>query len=182
MNKIVDILGIYRLTSSFLSSAHGAGVYGQIVLQHLYNMGTFDLLSYHIMGEYTKLMEMLFAARLTFTWNEQNRELFIHHRFPFVERMVAIEASVERTEQDILSDRYARPWVRRYAAAVCRLILAEIRGKFSTLPGAGGSVTLNAETLRQASATEIEALLTEIENYIVDRPEEWGIGQTFTFG
>jgi hypothetical protein len=182
MNKIVDILGVYRLTSSFLSSAHGAGVYGQIVLQHLYNMGTFDLLSYHIMAEYTKLMETLFAARLTFTWNEQARELFIHHRFSLSERKVAIEATVERTEQDMLSDRYVRPWLRRYAAATVRLILAETRGKFSALPGASGSVTLNADALRTAAQTEIELCLAEIQDYIMDRPEEYGLGSTLTFG
>lgn len=182
MNKIVDIMGIYRLTSSFLSSAHGAGVYGQIVLQHMYNMGTFDLLSYHIMSEYTKLMEMLFAARITYQWNEQSRELFINHRFSHSERIVCIEATSERTEQDLMTDRYVRSWIRKYASAQCRLMLAEIRGKFSTLPGAGGSVTLNANELRQQAATDIEACMLDIEDYIVDGPDGYGIGASFTFG
>lgn len=182
MNKIVDILGIYRLSSSFLSSAHGAGVYGQIVLQHLYNMGTFDLLSYHIMTEYTKTMEVLFAARLTFTWNEQNRELWIHHRFPLTEPMVSIEATVERTEQDIISDRYARPWIRKWATAVSRLMLAEIRGKYSTLPGAGGNITLNAAELRAAAKEEMDACIMDIETYVADKPEEFGMATTFIFG
>ena len=174
MNKIVDVLGVYRLTSSFLSSAHGAGVYGQIVLQHLYNMGTFDLLSYHIMAEYTKLMEILFAARVAFTWNEQTRTLQLQNRFPFSERQICIEATTERTEQDLLTDRYTRVWMRRYALAVTRLILAETRGKFSSLPGAGGAITLNASDLRQAATTEIEACLLEIEQYVADKPEEYG--------
>jgi hypothetical protein len=174
MNKIVDIMGVYRLTSSFLASAHGAGVYGQIVVQHLYNMGTFDLLSYHIMAEYTKLMEILFAARVTFTWNEQTRVLHLHNRFPFNERQVSIEATVERTEQDLLTDRYTKPWLRRYALATVRIMLAETRGKFASLPGAGGSITLNAAELRQAAATEIEACLMEIDQFIADRPEEYG--------
>ena len=182
MNKIVDILGVYRATSSFLSSAHGAGVYGQIVMQHLYNMGTFDLLSYHIMSEYTKLMEMLFAARITFTWNEQKRELFIHHRFPMSERMVCIEATTERTEQDLLTDRYARAWLRRYSCATARLILAETRGKFSSLPGAGGAISLNASDLRTAAQAEIEACLQEIDDFIVDKPDEYGMGCQFVFG
>lgn len=182
MNKIVDVLGVYRITSAFLSSAHGAGVYGQIILQQLYNMGSFDLLSYHIMAEYTKTLELLFAARITFTWSEQTRELFIHHKFPFHERAVCIEATVERTEQDLLADRYSLPWLRRYAAAVCRIMLAETRGKFSSLPGAGGSIVLNANDLRQAATAEFELLEAEITDYVVDRPELWGVGQTITFG
>ena len=182
MNKIVDVQGVYRLTSSFLSSAHGAGVYGQIVLQHMYNMGTFDLLSYHIMAEYTKLMEILFAARITFTWNEQTREIWLHHKFSQAEPVVCIEATEERTEQDIMSDRYAKPWIRRYAAGMCRIMLAEIRGKFSSLPGASGSITLNAGELRQTGQAEIQACLDEIDNYTADRPEEYGMGTTFLFG
>lgn len=182
MNKIVDVIGVYRLTSSFLSSAHGAGVYGQIILQNLYNMGTFDLLSYHIMSEYTKTLEMLFAGRLTFTWNEQKRELFIHHRFAMTERLVCIEATVERTEQDLLTDRYARPWLRRYALATSRIMLAEARGKYSTLPSASGGVTLNASDLRQQGEQEIAACLEEIHSFEFDRPEEYGMGSAFLFG
>lgn len=181
-NRIVDIIGVYRLTSSFLSSAHGAGVYGQIVLQNMYNMGSFDVLSYHIMSEYTKLLEMMFAGRITYTWNEQTRELFLHHRFSMGEQMVSLEVTQERTEQDLLTDRYTKSWIRRYAGAMCRLMLAEVRGKFSTLPGAGGSVTLNANDLRAAAKEEIDNCMQEIADYVADRPEEYGMGTQFLFG
>lgn len=181
-NRIVDVMGVFRLTSAFLASAHGAGVYGQIVLQHMYNMGSFDMLSFHIMSEYTKLLEILFAGRVTYTWNEQKRELYMHNRFSQREQIVAIEATEERTEQDLMVDRYTKPWIRRYAAAVCRLMLAESRGKFGSLPGAGGNITLNAAELRQAGKEEIEACILEIENYVADRPEEYGIGTQFLFG
>lgn len=181
MNKIVDVLGVYRLTSSFLSSAHGAGVYGQIVLQHMYNMGTFDLLSFHLQAEYSKLLEMLFAARVTYTWNEQTRELHLLHKFPLNEQMVCIEAAIERTEQDIMSDRYCKAWIRKYVGGTARIMLSEIRGKYSTLPGAGGSVTLNASDLRQAGNAMIEECLTDIDEYVVDKPDEWG-NCTFTSG
>lgn len=110
LNKIVTVLGIHRLSSSFLAASYGAGLQGQLVMQHLYNAGTFDLLSYHIMTEYTKTMEILFAARITFNWNEQTRELLIHHKFPVNERMCLVEAMTERTEQHILQDRICRPW------------------------------------------------------------------------
>lgn len=181
-NKIVDIMGIYRLTSSFLSSAHGAGVYGQIVLQHMYNMGTFDLLSFHLQAEYSSLLEILFAARIAFSWNEQTRQLHIHHKFPFNERMVCVEATVERTEQDIMSDRYVAAWIRKYVGGLARIMLAEVRGKFSTLPGASGSVTLNATDLRTAGQTMIEECMSDIEDFITDKPDEYGMGSQFVFG
>lgn len=181
-NKIVNILGIYRMTSAFLSSAHGAGVYGQIVLQQLYNMGTFDLLSYHLMASYVEDMEILFAARVTYTWNEQSRELMIHHRFPYSERMVLIEASVERYEQDIMQDRYCRPWLRKWALSEARMMLAEIRGKYSTLPSANGGVSLNASDLRQMARDEKLECIQDIADYVVDKPEEFGSDTQFIMG
>lgn len=182
MNKIVNVLGCYRVTSSFLSSAHGAGVYGQVVLQHLYNVGTFDLLSYHLMAEYTELMEILFAARLTFSWHENSRELWINHRFPFGEKMVLVEAAVERTEQDLITDRACRPWLRRFATAKSREILAEIRGKFASLPGAGGNVTMNATDLRMRAKEEYDQCAKELDTFVIDKPEEFGLGSTIVIG
>lgn len=180
-NKIVNIQGIYRLTSAFISSAHGAGVYGQIVLQHLYNMGNFDLLSYHIISEYVHLMEILFAARLTFTWHERTRELSIFHRFQFAE-LVAVETSLERTEQQLITDRWLKPWITKFGAAKAMEMLANIRGKYSTLPGAGGSVTLNARELRARAAELFAECKEELEQYQADLPEEYGLGTQFTFG
>lgn len=181
MHKIVSIMGAFRLTSAFLSSAHGAGVYGQIVLQHLYNMGTFDLLSYHIISEYVHLMEILFAARLTFVWDEFKRELFIHHRFTFPE-IVALEVATERTEQDIMMDRWCKPWIERFALSEARLMLSEVRGKYSSLPGASGSITLNASDLAQRAADEREKLLQELEDYVVNNIEEYGMGSQLVIG
>lgn len=182
-NKIVDVLGIQRVNHQSMGSQVGMGAFGQMVLQQfLYNMGNFDLLSYHLIAEYSKTMEILFSTRLTYTWNEQTRELWIHHKFPYNEPFVSVECSVERSEQDLMTDRYARPWLRRYTAAVCRLMLSEIRGKFSTLPGANGGITLNADALRMAAKEEMDACLAEIDDYIADRPEEYGMWSTMCFG
>ena len=44
-----------------------------------------------------------------------------------------------------------KQWIRKYALAVCKEMLGQIRGKFTTLPIPGESVTLNhAELLSQA--------------------------------
>lgn len=182
MHRIVSVIGVYRISSAFLSTAHGAGVYGQVVLQHLYNMGTFDLLSYHLMAEYTSLMEQLFSLRLTFSWNEQTRLLTIYQKMPYTEPMVTIEAAVERSEQDLMTDRYARGWLRKYVMGTCKLMLAEIRGKFSTLPGAGGNVTLNASELRASGEALIAECMADIADHVSDAPEEYGMGAHFLFG
>ena len=180
-NKIVDVQMITRMSSSFLGQAEGQGVYGQVVLQHLYAMGTFDLVSYHIVSEYMELMEILFAARIVFTWNESKRLLSIHQRTTYPEK-VLIDASIERTEQMLLQDRWCSNWIQTWATAEARQILAEIRGKFQTLPGAGGGVTLNSQALREKAKEEFQECMDELDNYIVNNAEDWGMGTQFVVG
>ena len=44
-----------------------------------------------------------------------------------------------------------KQWIRKYALALCKEMLGQIRGKFTTLPIPGESVTLNhADLLSQA--------------------------------
>lgn len=180
-HKVVTVMSAHRFTSAFLSTAHGSGVYGQIVLQHLYNMGTFDLLSYHLVSEYVEQLEHLFATRLVFHWNESERLLSFYQSFTVPER-VLLDVTIERTEQSILKDRWIRTWVKRYSLMKSMETLAQIRGKYASLPGAGGGVSLNAADL-MTKATELkEELDTEIEDYVANDPEDIGMHSTFIMG
>ena len=50
-----------------------------------------------------------------------------------------------------------KQWIRKYATAVCKEMLGQIRGKFTTMPIPGESVTLNhAELLTQAKEEKQE--------------------------
>ncbi len=180
-DRIVTVTSAHRFTSAFLSTAHGSGVYGQIVLQHLYNMGTFDLLSYHLISEYVEQMEHLFATRLVFNWHEHSRILHFHQRFAHRE-VIMLDVMAEKTEQTIMKNRWALPWIKRFALMRGMEILSQIRGKYATLPGAGGGVSLNAADLISRATELREELNTEIEDYIADDPESVGINSTFILG
>ena len=180
-HKIVNITSAHRFTSAFLSSAHGAGVYGQVVLQHLYNMGTYDLTSFHLVSQYVEQLEILFATRLTFGWHEHSRVLSIYNAFTRPEKIL-IDCMVERTEQDLLKDRLIKTWIERYALSEAMMILSHIRGKFASLPGAGGGIALNAGELIGIAQSYREELLNQIDEFVVDTPEDVGIGSTFILG
>lgn len=180
-HKVVNVMAIYRMTSAFLGTAEGQGVYGQLVLQHLYQMGTFDLVSYHIINEYIELMEKMFAANIMFKWNEKKRLLSIHQNLWRDER-VLVDAVIERTEQDILADRYLNNWIQQWATAEALMILAEIRGKFSSLPGAGGGISLNSSDLRARAERMFDQCKQEIDDFIANNVEEYGLGGTIIMG
>jgi hypothetical protein len=180
-NRIVSVTAAYRFTSAFLSSAHGAGAYGQIVLQHLYNMGTYDLTSFFLVSQYVEQLEHLFATRLTFSFHENERLLSFYTAFTRTER-VLLDCMVERSEQDILRDRISKIWVERYALAEAMMMLSQIRGKFATLPGAGGGVSLNAAELVTLAQSYREDLLMQLEDFTADQPEEVGMHSSFILG
>lgn len=180
-NRIAEVTKIHRITSAFLSNAEGQGVYGQLALQHLYQMGTFDLISYHLVSQYIETMEMLFASQIEFNWDEDTRNLGIFKDFHQCEK-VLIEVVVERTEQNMIKDRYLKGWIEKYALVQSRLTLAEIRGKFAHLPGAGGGVALNASELAARADADLVDLYEQIDNHITNNPEEFGAGSTFILG
>ena len=61
-------------------------------------------------------------------------------------------------------------WIQRYALAVCKGILGEIRGKYKTLPSPGGGAQLNGDSLLQQSEKEKEKLRDELLNEIEEPP------------
>lgn len=180
-HRIVDVLYVYRQTSTFLGTAAGNDVYGQMMVQNLFNMGKFDLLSYHMVSSYVETMNQLFASEIQFNWDEYSRTLSIYKDFPMGER-VLVDAMVERTEQELLTDRWTKNWIQVYATAQCRYMLADIRGKFATLPGAGGNVSLNASDLRTKADMEVQQCMDDIDNYVVNNKTDFGMASDFVFG
>tara|TARA_R110002110_G_scaffold136044_7_gene320640 strand:+ start:441 stop:1313 length:873 start_codon:yes stop_codon:yes gene_type:complete len=62
---------------------------------------------------------------------------------------------------------YFISWIQKYALAICKVILGQIRGKYQTLPSPAGGAQLNGESLIQQGNEEqaklVEDLMLEIE-------------------
>ena len=56
-----------------------------------------------------------------------------------------------------------KQWIRRFALALSKEILGQIRGKFATVPIPGESVTLNAADLLGQAKAEQDLLRTELK-------------------
>jgi hypothetical protein len=63
-----------------------------------------------------------------------------------------------------------RNWIQRYALAIAKGILGEIRGKFGSLPGPGGGASLNGTALLQASQQDKKMLEEELRSEIEEPP------------
>jgi hypothetical protein len=99
----------------------------------------------------------------------------------YAERIL-IDAVIERTEQDLLTDRMTKNWIEDWALSEAMIMLGNMRGKFSSLAGAGGSITLNAESLKSEAVAMQTALIQELEDFVASDIETWGIGASITKG
>tara|TARA_R100000458_G_scaffold26028_1_gene23472 strand:- start:1638 stop:2516 length:879 start_codon:yes stop_codon:yes gene_type:complete len=61
-------------------------------------------------------------------------------------------------------------WVQKFATAVCKVILGQIRGKFAQLPSPQGGATLNGAALVQEGQNEQTALITDLLQEIEEPP------------
>ena len=59
-----------------------------------------------------------------------------------------------------------KQWIRKFALAVSKEMLSQIRGKFGTIPIPGESVTLNASELASQAKEEQEKLKTELNELL----------------
>jgi hypothetical protein len=163
-NKVVNIHSLHRSRGiSVHSTSVDNDVFQYASLQRLYTMGTFDMLSYHLVQAYMEEMETMFANRIMFQWAEFDRELSLMTRITRNERIL-VDADFERTEQDLMLDRQTGLWLQRWATAEAKLMLSQSRGKFQTLPGPNGSTTLNSSDLQSQAQQEMEWLREQLQD------------------
>ena len=59
-----------------------------------------------------------------------------------------------------------KQWIRKYAVALCKEMLGQIRGKFATIPIPGESVTLNASDLLSQAKEEQQQLKENLKEIL----------------
>ena len=68
-------------------------------------------------------------------------------------------------EHMLLNDVYAGKWLADWTLASAKQMLGEARSKYASgLPGAGGAIQLNGETLKGEAQAEIESLIQSVHN------------------
>lgn len=122
------------------------------------------MLTWDAFAQYQEVVRRLFGGHINFKYNNNNQKLTIMRR-PRTVESVLIRCYMEKPVDTLITDRYARPWIRDYSLAQSKMMLGEARSKFGSLPGAQGSVTLNGDTLKNEAQASIEKLERDIETY-----------------
>jgi hypothetical protein len=150
------------MRGGFLGAIFGSdGVFAYGALQQLYRSGTFDLLSFHLVAQYIEELQYMFADNLVYDFYEDTRTLNFHQVFYGTERIL-LDATMERTEQHLMTNRYLELWIKKWSISEAKMILSQIRGKFQSLPGPNGSTVLNSQELITQAENEQANLREEI--------------------
>ena len=102
------------------------------------------------------------------TFNVLNNEYLQIHPIP-VQNGQKVIVVYRAVDSNTIHPAY-RNWIQRYALAVAKGILGEIRGKYVTLPSPGGGAQLNGPELKQESAQEKALLEEELRNELEEPP------------
>lgn len=176
-DKIVDVLRIHRLNMLGLVNFAPDNIYAQQFLNQFFAPGVqYDLVSIHLIHSMSELFGQLFAGEVAYNWREASRQLFVHRNFATDEKVI-VETSCEKLEEEILVDRWMQQWVQQWAEAELMMMLSHIRGKYATLPGPGGGLSLNAADLRSEGQRLQEDCVQQIADMLVGQqgPDGWYI-------
>lgn len=167
-NRVVNIIKVHRINQLGISSLSAEnGLYAQAFFNQIFQGPNVDVLSIHLMSQLSEVYEKIFAGNIVFTWDESSRELTVLRRINQAQERVILEAVMERTEQELITDRWCRMWIKDWAYADALEALGLIRSKYGTLPSAGGGMTLNGDALL-AKASELKLdLRRQIADYEV---------------
>lgn len=166
-NRIVDIQHVHRVSTIGLNVLGGDnGIYAQIFYNQFFYGAMIDILSIHLANSMAEEFEKIFAGTLMYEWNEAKRELTFLRKLYKDERVV-LECYMEKTEQELLTDRWSQPWIRDWAYAKCLEMTGLIRSKYANLPGANGGLALNGDTLLNKAETMFLELQRQINDFEV---------------
>jgi hypothetical protein len=109
-------------------------------------------------AQYKETIGRVFGSEYNFLWNRNTKVLKILRNVRHEEE-VGVGVYNYIPESILLRDVYASDWLASYSLAQAKFMLGEARSKYTSgLPGAGGAITLNGDTLKAEAQAEIEKL------------------------
>lgn len=166
-DAVVSVMKVHRLNLIGIQGSGPDNTWGQLFAQQFYNnaAGGYDLLSSHLVHGWAEEFTKLFAGDIPFVWNEARRELFLKRAIRTNERLL-LEVEMERSEQELLLDRWCKQFLQNWGLAECKKVLGLIRSKYSSgTPGPAGTITLNGETLLAEARQDFAELKQSLLDY-----------------
>jgi len=129
-------------------------------------MGTGSLTTYDLYTKYINQAGKMFGKYMNYTFNSTSKKLTLMENPRTDEEYVILHCYVNKPEEELYKDRFASRWIQDWALSEAMLMLAQIRGMFTSMGGPNGSVSMNAGDLRNEAQKLQEQLLKDVHNFI----------------
>lgn len=106
------------------------------------NLKQFDMVSFVMLNQWLRYLRIITPSQYRYQFNNNTKTLKIMPT-PTRNDRLFLEVMTMATLAELWDER----WVKDYALALCYISLGEVRGKLQSLPGFGGSVSLNGDAL-----------------------------------
>lgn len=170
--EIQEVRTVYRSGMGVGNASAAIDPFGAAFVNSIYMVqnpsgmqggGAGTLALYDFAMQHQKLVGRMFGRDIQFTWNTSTKKINFHRHFRGSEEL-ALHVYTTQPEEVLLNDPYARPWLQDYSLAVCKLMLGEGRGKWGSMAGPQGGITLNGDALKNEATAEMERLDLELKN------------------
>jgi len=138
--------------------------FSSALVNSIYTMpssGSADLATYDFAMQQRELIGRMFGADLQFTWDPQSKKIEFHRRFTAPETIL-VWCYNYRPDNVLLTEIYARQWLRSWSVAECKMMLGEARSTYAQIAGPQGGTTLNGDQLKADAQQEFERLEQDI--------------------
>lgn len=165
-DEVIEVRNLYRRGTT--GTASGTGVnfdpFGAAFVNQVsvgLGSGAGSLLTYELFTGFQELVGRMFGLFINYKWHQATHTLFIERHIRGKETIL-MQIYVKKSEDELLADINAKPWLRDYTTARCKIMLAEARGKFASMVGPQGGTTLNADALKAEGQAELDRLEKEV--------------------
>jgi len=176
-DAVVSVMKVHRLNLLGVNGAGPDNTWGMAFAQQFSQIigGGGNLLDTHLINQWSEEFTKMFAGDIPFLWNEARRELVLKRSIRQNERIV-LEVELERSEQELMSDRWCKQFLQNWALAECKEYLGLIRSKYTSgTPGPSGNISLNGDMLIQEARTDFAELKEALLNYEYQNAEHGSV-------
>jgi hypothetical protein len=168
-SEVISVRELYRRSVAGLATGGGSYIDPfNLAYTNLYLLRAGDqggLATYDLFSQYQEVVGRLFGLYLNYKFEPVSKKLTIMRK-PTSPETILLWMYNERPESVLWKDPYAKPWLRSYALAQTKLMIAEARTLFSQIPGPQGGTQLNGEQLKSDAKEELERLEQELQNLV----------------
>jgi len=148
-----NVCGVAEIKREYGATAWVLAQMSGYAASSVLSMKNFDLVSFYMLNQWLRTIKLLTPSPYQFTYNNNTKILTVMPA-PDADKRMFLQIYTEEDEENILNEIF----IKKYSIALSKISLGEVRSKYNSIQGFGGSITLNGDALKNEGLTEKDLL------------------------